>query len=714
MLLFRLSDLPRRVRRLVPPLPLDPTGEALELEAQAATVGWTLLPTLLDPGNKRMQRRVARLLALYAETEGQPRAMIEALAPQMEELMGDYRLARCLARTVEDAAYQFVAPPPPLPHEPAALRALCYRRAGERHQGYVPLAERAAFMTAIAAELEATPEQLEAALWADRAAAALLQRKADADEEDVLEPARVIARYNAAAVATVVAASSWVALHLDATETAALKDLYRHARALHVGVEITQGSDGMLTLMLYGPGSRALVRSRAAMSGHNGAAEARENGDEAAAEAEPPQGEALDEEGVAEEAAGGNGTEQAELRVPAAGGGPVAAVVARLARRHAGAVRGGWTRLLGFERRLYHVDLAGEPLAALSAGADAEIAAARGAALYDSAVEESFARAFHAQESSGRGGVARGWTLQREPRTVVVETTVFLPDFAFRRGDVEVYGEVIGFYTEDYLSRKTRKLAALRGRIPLLLMVERDLAPIFAATGFPLVTYKAGRQISVSEVISTLEQDFDPFARRRERAYKVLAHLCTTAGPHLSEEELAATTGCAGRSELLALWTELLAGVAVRDGVAVGRQRDSMAGAEGDSIASEQEHGTAHERQGTPAMERPRAVAETRALYDGGNGAGGGFARRYLPGYGLIDGGALAAAQEALTRLLHEASEQIPLDDALRCVTQAGVHDPDEALLERLGAVVTRDGLFGEAHLQLPRGGDIEGNAERL
>jgi hypothetical protein len=277
-----MVDLPRRVRRLAAPLPLDPAATDTHRPAGPSLVAWTLEPTLLNAGSHRLRTRVARVIALYAEAEGQPRAVVEALSPRIEEEMGNYRLGRCIARTVEHCAYKFAPPPVALPHEPAALRALCYRRAQEQYGGYVPRAKRAAFLAAVAAELDTTPAQLEDALWADRIGAALLLRRTERVDSaagpvaEAVHPPRVIAQYNAAAVATVVAASSWVTLHLAASETAALKALYRHAKALHVGLDITQGAtEDVLDLTLYGPGSRALVRSRASIAGGGGPDETR-------------------------------------------------------------------------------------------------------------------------------------------------------------------------------------------------------------------------------------------------------------------------------------------------------------------------------------------------------------------------------------------------------------------------------------------------------
>lgn len=213
-----------------------------------------------------------------------------------------------------------------------------------------------------------------------------------------------------------------------------------------------------------------------------------------------------------------------------------------------------------------------------------------------------------------------------------------------------------------------------------------------------MVTYKAGRQIAVPDVVAALERDFDPFTRRRARARTIMARLCAVNGPNVPEENLAAAIGCAGRSELLTVWAEIRDGAAMRD-----LPRDEVA-------------------------ERLRAVAEARAPYlmsavvdrtDDASGksetlnqtsdatdriddAADRFPRRYLAGYGLVQGGALAAARVALHELLQGADSSIPLPEALACVRGAGIPDADDALLERLGAVVARADLFGEARVHLP------------
>ena len=656
MLLFKLADLPRSVRRLARSLPPGPERTS----APGQTVSWALAPALIDPADTRTRELVSRLLALYAAAEGRSRAALDTLPAQVEDLAGEYRLGRCLARAIEVLGYHFAPPETALAQDAASLRALCYHRAQAAGDGVIPAAERAAFLTGIAADLGVSPAELETALWADRSGAALLtagrapRGVPSAGEEPPMTPERVLAAYNAGVVSTVLAAASWVTLRVPAAETTALKDLYRHARVTHVGVEIAAPGDAaLLDVTLYGPGSRSLVRGRSVQR------------DAPGAPADDEQAEEADDDAPDDVAPGVVDAPPDQHTVPAPGGAPVAAVVARLVRRHPTAVRGRWARVLGVDRRLFHVGLDTPLMAALRAETTdptaGEDAAEEEALSYDSAVEESFARAWLAQEAGGRLGVAHGWVLRREPRAIAVDGTVFIPDFTFSRGETEVYAEIVGFYTDDYVARKRHKLAALSGRIRLLLVIEEDLAPLFADVGYPIVTYKSGRAIRMTEVVRLLETRFDPFARRKMRASAALAALCAVDGgddgTDMDEATLCERLDCAGPSELAALWAEVV------------RPDNPQA-------------------SGTP------------------------FVRRYVPGYGLVRQRSFDAATAALQRLLNEAGGPLALDDALACCRAAGIAAPDAGLLLQVHVAVVRDGLFGDARVY--RQGDDTTQAQAL
>ena len=111
---------------------------------------------------------------------------------------------------------------------------------------------------------------------------------------------------------------------------------------------------------------------------------------------------------------------------------------------------------------------------------------------YDSAVEERFAAAFEARSAArppgGAGAVQAadhlGWRLVREPDPLIAGDRAMIPDFAFERFGRRVYLEIVGFWTADYIRKKSEKIAALlegggRGGAPpvdLLVAVNSSLA----------------------------------------------------------------------------------------------------------------------------------------------------------------------------------------------------------------------------------------------
>lgn len=78
---------------------------------------------------------------------------------------------------------------------------------------------------------------------------------------------------------------------------------------------------------------------------------------------------------------------------------------------------------------------------------------------FDSSIEQEFYRQ-----------VSRVCRVEREPEVLVVDRRVYIPDFKI--GDL--YVEVVGFWTPDYLRRKYEKLVKVKK--PLLVLVSEELA----------------------------------------------------------------------------------------------------------------------------------------------------------------------------------------------------------------------------------------------
>lgn len=117
----------------------------------------------------------------------------------------------------------------------------------------------------------------------------------------------------------------------------------------------------------------------------------------------------------------------------------------------------------------------------------------RATAPYDSSVEERFAASFEShfapRDAGAPADAARplaadhlGWRLVREPDPLIAAGRAMIPDFAFERFGRRVYLEIVGFWTREYLRKKSEKVAALLeggGGAPpadLLVAVDSGLA----------------------------------------------------------------------------------------------------------------------------------------------------------------------------------------------------------------------------------------------
>jgi Protein of unknown function (DUF790) len=132
-------------------------------------------------------------------------------------------------------------------------------------------------------------------------------------------------------------------------------------------------------------------------------------------------------------------------------------------------------------------------------------------AAFDSSIEQSFAEAFSALENSH---AVEGWRLEREPEPLLLEKSIFIPDFALTRSHRRVYVEILGFWTPAYRERKIAKLQQLQGQHDLLLAIPVEARSAFAsiAADFPIVWYEG--QLSATDVLQVLRNHYDDFAER--------------------------------------------------------------------------------------------------------------------------------------------------------------------------------------------------------
>jgi len=97
--------------------------------------------------------------------------------------------------------------------------------------------------------------------------------------------------------------------------------------------------------------------------------------------------------------------------------------------------------------------------------------------VYDSSTEDAFAKRFsHHFDQNDRFG----WKISREPDPLIIDGKAMIPDFLFERFGRKVYFEIVGFWTREYLERKTAKLRVLlngeKRNVDLLVAVNSELA----------------------------------------------------------------------------------------------------------------------------------------------------------------------------------------------------------------------------------------------
>jgi predicted nuclease of restriction endonuclease-like RecB superfamily len=117
------------------------------------------------------------------------------------------------------------------------------------------------------------------------------------------------------------------------------------------------------------------------------------------------------------------------------------------------------------------------------------------APVFDSSLEEAFARRFGAERD--------GWRLVREGVVLQSGASLLVPDFVFRHEDgTEALLEIVGYWTPEYLDEKFHRLGALRAP-NLIVAVPRALA--LRAGTLPAAVVTFARRLRVSDVLPRLE-----------------------------------------------------------------------------------------------------------------------------------------------------------------------------------------------------------------
>ncbi len=167
--------------------------------------------------------------------------------------------------------------------------------------------------------------------------------------------------------------------------------------------------------------------------------------------------------------------------------------------------------------------------------------------IFDSSIERTFAEAFI---SLARSGSVDGWRLEREPEPLLLDRSIFIPDFAVTRSQQRVYVEILGFWTPAYRERKLQKLLQLQDRRDLVLALPQGAKDAFSSilSVFPFVLYDD--QLSATDVLAVLRAHYDDFAERLASIDVVAVRAQVQSDGLLNEQACAEALQCYRRSEV--------------------------------------------------------------------------------------------------------------------------------------------------------------------
>jgi predicted nuclease of restriction endonuclease-like RecB superfamily len=485
-----------------------------------------LTPYLLRPGE--LAHEIEALIALYEEWVGREKTGFPL--DRAAELIGDYRLARCLTNCLaEDYEWRSPLWPGSASDEEAAalaergilssgqLRLALYDWVNDHAGGYLSAATRESALDACATELGLRRATLETLLALDGDGQAVLTRLSETPPT----AAALARRYNQRVFEALLANAAsveWIVppeIGQAAGEPlgTVVKRLCFLARTMGVHYDLSFADDTSLRVAPPMPPLGRVAEAGVPYGDGNAGDDSDED------DAEP-----LDATGR-------------PIRVLLYGPQEISAAPAAYGERLARLCRA----LLGYRRGperagrraalagsglqgVAQVYLHGRPLAfvlddkllrllGIETPSTPYVAGVREtSATYDSALEARFASEFAALE---RADAAHGWRLEREPEPLLVGETILVPDFALLRGMRRVYLEIAGYWRPGYRERKARKLAALRGRVALAIAAPeaaRGELGIFEGI-YPLLWYRRDH-IPAHELVALLDRAYDDSARR--------------------------------------------------------------------------------------------------------------------------------------------------------------------------------------------------------
>ena len=143
---------------------------------------------------------------------------------------------------------------------------------------------------------------------------------------------------------------------------------------------------------------------------------------------------------------------------------------------------------------------------------------------FDSSLETNFEKSFlqHFDKKDD-------WKISREPDPLIADGKAMIADFLFERYGKKVYFEIVGFWTKEYMQRKTSKIKSIfekdiRGKeqkVDLWIGVNEDLAcsQLTAISEERVFTFK--KQVSIKPILKYLRKIDKEIAEEKIKTTKI-------------------------------------------------------------------------------------------------------------------------------------------------------------------------------------------------
>jgi len=142
---------------------------------------------------------------------------------------------------------------------------------------------------------------------------------------------------------------------------------------------------------------------------------------------------------------------------------------------------------------------------------------------YDSSLETKFEKLFQQYFDK-----KDDWKISREPNPLIANGKAMIPDFLFERFGRKVYFEIVGFWTKEYLERKTTKLKAIFDKnqnkeqdVDLLVGVNAELAcsQLESISNDHVFTFK--KEVPIKPILQHLRKIDNEIVERKIKTTKI-------------------------------------------------------------------------------------------------------------------------------------------------------------------------------------------------